>query len=68
MVIHASHESGDIALCNDRILYNPHKSPEKHLTVYFQQINKLIVKIKKLKQLLLKYIGVLQKMYIKETG
>lgn len=49
LVIHARHESGDIALSNDRILYNPHKSPEKHLIVYIfifllTQINKLNVK------------------------
>lgn len=48
LVIHARHESGEIALCNDRILYNPHKSPEKPLIVYIfifllTQINKLNV-------------------------
>lgn len=75
LVINARHESGDIALCNDRILYNPHKSPEKPLIVYIfifllTQINKLNVKFKKKKltKLLLKYISVLQKMYIKETA
>lgn len=52
LVINARHESGDIALCNDRILYNPHKSPEKPLIVYIfifllTQINKLNVKFLK---------------------